>query len=103
MMANRISSGLVQSLLLKIEELNESLEKASIAEYVELYRRPKRLLYLNFLAGIVRGFGIAIGFTVVGALFLYGLGKIAALNLPVVGEFIAEMTRIVQNELARRP
>jgi hypothetical protein len=102
-MANKISSGLVQNLLQKLEELNESLEKASIAEYIELYRKPRRLLYLNFLAGIVRGFGIAIGFTVVGAFFLYGLGKIASLNLPVVGEFVAEITRIVQNELARRP
>lgn len=102
-MGDKISFGLIQNLMGKIEELNESLEKASIAEYIELYRKPRRLLYLNFLAGIVRGFGIAIGFTVVGAFFLYGLGRIAALNLPVVGEFIAEITRIVQNELARRP
>lgn len=102
-MGGKISFGLIQNLMRKIEELNESLEKASIAEYIELYRKPRRLLYLNFLAGIVRGFGIAIGFTVVGAFFLYGLGRIAALNLPVVGEFIAEITRIVQNELARRP
>lgn len=102
-MGDKISFGLIQDLMGKIEELNESLEKASIAEYIELYRKPRRLLYLNFLAGIVRGFGIAIGFTVVGAFFLYGLGRIAALNLPVVGEFIAEITRIVQNELARRP
>ncbi|NMA61267.1 MAG: hypothetical protein GX956_05205 [Firmicutes bacterium] len=102
-MGDKINFGLIQNLMGKIEELNESLEKASIAEYIELYRKPRRLLYLNFLAGIVRGFGIAIGFTVVGAFFLYGLGRIAALNLPVVGEFIAEITRIVQNELARRP
>lgn len=102
-MPNKISSGLVQTLLVKIEELVQSLEKASIAEFIELYRKPKRLLYLNFLAGIVRGFGLAIGFTVVGAFFLYGLGKIASLNLPIVGEFVAEITRIVQHELARRP
>mgnify|MGYP001188992353 CR=1 FL=1 len=102
-MGDKINFGLIQNLMDKIEELNESLEKASIAEYIELYRKPRRLLYLNFLAGIVRGFGIAIGFTVVGAFFLYGLGRIAALNLPVVGEFIAEITRIVQKGLARRP
>ena len=97
------SSGLVQNLFVKLEELILSLNKASIAEYIELYRKPKRLFYLNFLAGIFRGFGLAIGFTVVGALFLYILGTIASLNIPVVGEFIAEITRIVQNELAGRP
>lgn len=102
-MKNRLSSGLLQTLLNKLEELVQALEKASLAEYIQLYRQPKRLLYLNFLAGLVRGFGLAIGFTVVGAFFLYGLGKIASLNLPIVGGFIAEITRIVQNELARRP
>ena len=102
-MANKISSGLLQNILLKMEELCQALEKASIAEYIELYRKPKRMMYLNFVAGIVRGFGLAIGFTVVGAFFLYVLGQIAALNLPVVGELVAEITRIVKNELARRP
>lgn len=102
-MGGKISSSLVQNLLVKIEKLTLSLEKASVAEYIELYRKPKRLLYLNFLAGIARGFGLAIGFTVVGAFFLYTLGKLASLNLPLVGNFIAEITRIVQNELAGRP
>lgn len=101
-MGERVSSGLIQTLLTRLEELTLALEKASLAEYVELYHRPKRLLFLNFLAGIARGFGLAIGFTVVGALFLYGLGKLASWNLPVVGEFIAEIARIVQYELSRR-
>lgn len=102
-MKKEISTGLLETLLIKLERLTVSLEKANIAEYVELYQRPHRLLYLSFLTGVTRGFGIAIGFSVVGAFFLYGLGRIASLNLPVVGEFIAEITRIVQNELARRP
>lgn len=102
-MADRISSRLLQTLLVKIEELTQSLEKASIAEFIELYKKPRRMLYLSFLSGIVRGFGLAIGFTMVGALFLYALGTLASLNLPIVGEFIAEITRIVQNELAVRP
>ncbi|HBG01950.1 MAG TPA: hypothetical protein DDW87_10315 [Firmicutes bacterium] len=98
-----MSSRLLQTLLVKIEELTQSLEKASIAEFIELYKKPRRMLYLSFLSGIVRGFGLAIGFTMVGALFLYALGTLASLNLPIVGEFIAEITRIVQNELAVRP
>lgn len=102
-LADRINSSLLQNLLIKAEKMTQSLEKASIAEYIELYRKPRRMLYLNFLFGIARGFGLAIGFTIVGALFLYIMGRIASLNLPIVGEFIAELTRIVQNELAIRP
>ena len=83
----------------KLDRLVEAMEKASIAEYVALYRRPWRMLGTNFLFGIMRGFGFAVGFTVVGALFLYFMGRLAALNLPIVGEFIAEIARIVQEEL----
>lgn len=102
-MAERINSSLVQNLIVKVEKLVHSLEKASIAEFIALYEKPRRMLYLSFLSGIARGFGLAIGFTVVGALFIYIMGRIASLNLPIVGEFIAEITRIVQNELAIKP
>mgnify|MGYP001289214889 FL=1 len=102
-MRREISPGLLETLLVKLERVATAMEKASIAEFIELYREPRRMLYLSFISGIVRGFGLAIGFTVVGAVFLYILGVVASLNLPLVGEFIAEITRIVQNELARRP
>lgn len=98
-----INDKLLASLIKKLSQLTESMEKASIAEYIELFRRPRRLLYLNFLAGIVRGFGIAVGFTAVGAIFLYLLGRVAALNLPVIGHFVAEVARIVELELRHFP
>ena len=89
----------VEALLCKLEETVQGLDKAGIAEWVELFRQPHRLLYLNFLAGVVRGFGIAVGFTVVGAIFILFLGYIARLNLPIIGEFIADIARIVQFEM----
>lgn len=101
-MKDRINAGLLKNLLRKLEELSLALEKASIAEYVALYGKPWRFIWFNFLGGVVRGFGLGIGFTAISAFFLYVLGRIASLNLPIVGEFIAEIARIVQNELARR-
>src|SRR5690606_23789016 len=89
-----------ERLLDKLSVMAAAMEKASVAEFVELYRQPRRLLYLNFLSGAARGFGIAVGFSVVGALFLYVLSHIAALNLPIVGSFVADIIRIVQVELA---
>lgn len=76
------------------------MERHSLAELIELFRNPRRMLLLSFASGVARGFGIAVGFTIIGALFLYTLGRVAALNLPVIGEFIAEITRIVQGELS---
>ncbi|MGI9951122.1 DUF5665 domain-containing protein [Moorellaceae bacterium AZ2] len=87
------------SLIEKIEDLMLALEKANLAEWVELYRRPLRLLYLNFLAGLARGLGIAVGVTILGTLVIYIVRELALQNLPVIGKLIAEIVRVVQKEI----
>lgn len=83
----------------KMEELIWALEKASLAEWIELYRRPVRLVYLNFIAGIARGLGIALGVTVLGTLIIYIVRELALQNLPLIGKLIAEIVRMVQREI----
>ncbi|MBE3576988.1 MAG: hypothetical protein IMX00_04785 [Limnochordales bacterium] len=90
-------------LLTQMERLADALERSSLAELVELYRRPRRMLLLSLASGMMRGVGTAIGFTAVAALVIYFLGRLASLNLPVIGEFIADITRIVERELQLRP
>lgn len=87
----------------KIDELNIAMEKMKLAEYVELLHSPKRLLYINFIAGIARGIGMAIGFAILGAVLIYMLQRLAILNLPVIGDFIAELVKIVQVQLKYQP
>ncbi|WP_258359352.1 DUF5665 domain-containing protein [Moorella sulfitireducens] len=83
----------------KVQQLTAAIEKASIAEWVELYRRPWRLLILNFAAGVARGLGIAVGFTILGAIVIYIIRELALLNLPFIGKLIAEIVRMVQQEI----
>lgn len=83
----------------KIEELGIALEKMKLAEYVELLNRPARLFYINFFAGLARGFGMAVGFAVLGAVLIYSLQRLQVLNLPVIGGLIAEIVKIVQTNL----
>ncbi|WP_141265199.1 MULTISPECIES: DUF5665 domain-containing protein [unclassified Neomoorella] len=82
-----------------MQQLITAIEKASIAEWIELYRRPWRLLYLNFAAGVARGLGIAVGFAILGAIVIYIIRELALLNLPVIGKLIAEIVRMVQQEV----
>ncbi|WP_077367321.1 DUF5665 domain-containing protein [Anaerosalibacter sp. Marseille-P3206] len=83
----------------KIDEIALALEKTKITEYVDLINNRKRLLYVNFVQGLARGFGMAIGFTLLGALFLYLMQQIIKLNLPLIGDFITEIVKIVQENL----
>lgn len=79
----------------KTEELINRMESLRLAEYVEMLHDPKRLWKVNFLAGLARGLGAAVGFTVLGAVVLYLLQRLVLLNLPLIGDFIAELVRLV--------
>lgn len=89
----------VASLKLKLEQTIEGFNKAGLAEWVELFKNPRRLIMINLASGISRGVGIAIGFTLVSALIVVFLSYLARLNLPIIGEFIANVVRIVDLEL----
>ncbi|MEW6661631.1 MAG: DUF5665 domain-containing protein [Bacillota bacterium] len=75
------------------------LQKAGIAEYVEMMHRPGRVMAVNFLAGIARGIGTAIGFALFGALVILVLRKLVVLNLPVISDFIAELIKMIQYQM----
>ena len=80
----------------QLERLVHHLEALKIAEYVELFQRPYKLILLNFVAGLARGLGIAIGATLIFAVMLEFLRRLIMLNIPGIGSFIAEIIRIVE-------
>ena len=53
-----------------LEKLVRHLESLRIAEYMELLERPTKLILINFIGGMARGLGIAVGATVVFAVVL---------------------------------
>lgn len=83
-------------LALQMEKLVRHFEALRIADYMELLERPLRLIAINFVAGLSRGFGIAIGATLIFALMLEFLRRLIMLNIPGIGGFIAELIRIVE-------
>jgi len=95
-MESESQNRLLQILQEKITDLAVSMEKMKLAEYVQLLDKPWRLMYINFIAGLARGVGIAIGFTILGAIVLFILRKLVMLNLPWIGDFIADIVRMVQ-------
>ena len=80
----------------KIDNINEKLDKSRILEISYIMGSKKEIIKRNLLAGLSRGVGIGIGITLISALIVYLLQKIIKLNIPVVGEYIADIVAIVQ-------
>jgi len=95
-------AGLQEKLRQQVESLSVNIEKMKLAEYVDLLHSPKRLLLINFISGIARGLGIAVGFTILGALVIVVMRSLVDLNIPVIGGFIANIVDVVQQQLSAR-
>ncbi|VFU19111.1 conserved hypothetical protein [anaerobic digester metagenome] len=90
---------LSRRLLVKLGSLSQELEKFNIAEYIGALNNPRRYLMINFVGGVVRGLGFAVGATLLAGLVVYLLQRVVMLNLPVIGGFIAELVKIVNQRL----
>ena len=73
------------------------MEKMKFVDYVYYLEHPRKMLWANFVSGLARGFGIAIGFTILGAIAIYFLNIIVKINLPYIGQFISDIVKIVQS------
>ncbi|WP_258013960.1 DUF5665 domain-containing protein [Paenibacillus polymyxa] len=82
-----------------VQAVSEQMERTRIADYALLLNKPWRLLWLNLISGVSRGIGIALGFTFFAATIIYVLQVLGALNLPIIGDYIADIVRIVQRQL----
>ena len=74
-------------------------EWAGFTEYVMYLQDRRRLLATNFLAGLMRGMGFAVGFSILGAVVVVLVQRLALENLPLIGAFFAEVVRMVQVKL----
>lgn len=83
-------------LLNQIDNLNKRLLESGLLDIAQLLGNRKRLLITNLIAGITRGVGIGIGVTIVTALLIMLLRKIVTLNIPIIGDYIADIVEIVQ-------
>ncbi len=85
----------------RVQELCLSLEKLQLTEYMRYLNDWWRLLWVNFLSGLARGFGIAVGFSILGAILVAILQRITVENMPLLGRFLADVVRLVQENLGK--
>ena len=83
----------------KLDEHIAVLERMKLPEYVRYLEDYRRFYRMHFLGGILRGMGSAIGFTILGAALVWLLQDLAQRNLPVIGDFLADIVNVVQRRL----
>ncbi len=93
---NKIKSKKIEILNTSINNLIETFQKSNIEEWTYIFGSKKEIIKRNLIAGIFRGVGIGIGVTIITAILIILLQRIVALNIPVIGEYIADIVEIVQ-------
>ena len=80
----------------RVDKLAGVLERMRLDEYLDRVTNRRRMIWENLLYGMLRGVGYAVGFSVLGALVLVILSRLASNNIPVLGEFLAEVLAEVE-------
>ncbi|HBR99265.1 MAG TPA: hypothetical protein DD979_18085 [Gammaproteobacteria bacterium] len=82
-------NGMAKGRAAKKRQVRLAMESSGLDEFMAYVRSPWRIIWNNFLAGIFRGLGVAVGATAVLALLLWILAQIMA--MPFVGEYAARL------------
>ncbi len=87
---------LLKKISQKIDKINDNLEKANLIELSYIMGNKKEILRRNLIAGISRGVGIGIGITIITAIIVLILRRLIMLNIPIIGDYIADIVEIVE-------
>lgn len=93
---NKIKNKKIDVLNNSINNLIETFQKSNVEEWTHIFGSKKEIIKRNLIAGIFRGVGIGIGVTIITAILVILLQRIVALNIPIIGEYIADIVEIVQ-------
>ena len=88
-----------QDLKDQIAQWIEATQRLGLAEYIRYMDNKRRWVWKHFFGGVARGLGMAVGFTILGALLVLILRDLAQRNLPLIGDALAEIVNVVQRQM----
>jgi len=75
-------------------ELFKRFDFWGLGDFIAFLKSPTKIFFLNFLAGIGRGLGFAIGFTILAAIVILLLRR--AVSVPVIGTYISKILEFIE-------
>lgn len=88
-----------QFFICQIDRWIAAMERLRLSDYVRYVDDRRRMFWSNFWGGVARGVGMAVGFTILGALLVLILRDLAQRNLPLIGDALAEIVNVVQRQM----
>lgn len=80
----------------QVRQVNERMDKIAIfledirlADVIQNYTAPRKLLWTNFLAGLARGLGLTIGTAIVLGILGWLLSQF--LSIPIIGDYVKQL------------
>ena len=67
------------------------LERINLTDYIEYLENTNKLLFTNFLVGLARGVGYAVGFSLLGAVIIYVVIETGMVNVPAINEYLKNL------------
>lgn len=86
-------------LVRKMDEWVASMESMRLADYLNHATNRRKLFWSNFLGGMARGVGMAVGFTILGAVIVLILRDLAEQHLPIIGDTLQKVLDVVDAQL----
>ena len=75
------------------KELVKVFEAAGVVDYLEYLQSGKRIMWVNYKAGVAKGLGITVGMTFVLGIIVWILTMVV--DLPQVGEYFEEAQQYI--------
>lgn len=92
----------LKHLIRELDEVNKlyktlaaQLQNMQLFELLQRIAHPKRIIWMNLIAGISRGIGLTVGTALLLTLAGIVLGRF--ISLPLIGEYIANLLDIVES------
>lgn len=94
---NRQRAKQIRQLQNSLERIATRLEAMRVAEYVETFEKPWKLIVNNLIAGAARGLGFAIGTTVILAILIAFIRQLIAANIPFLTDLLRQLISLVKS------
>jgi|GEM_PF-573982 len=75
------------------KELVKVFEAAGVVDFLDYLQSGKKIMWINFKAGVARGLGVTVGMTVVVGLIVWVLTMLV--GIPLIGQYFADARQYV--------